>query len=114
MGYAGWIVGRINRTIERLREEWEEDIPKMNAFVFRTDNTCTSYIVENVFGKDEGEQPSPKEIAAHAAAIAAYDKWDKVIEVLRQEAFNTIGRRNGIKSEICLLYLLMSYSSFIQ
>ena len=87
MGHTYRIVGHINRTIKRLRKEWNEDIPIFNAFIFSREKYCTSYIIKNVFGKEDGEQPSPKEIAEYAAAIAAYDKWDKVIEVLRQEAF---------------------------
>ena len=77
----------VNSTIERLREEWDEDIPKINAFVFTRETECTSYICKNVFCKSDGKQPRSKEVAAHAAAIAAYPKWDKVVEVLRREAF---------------------------
>lgn len=80
-------VGYINATIERLREEWDEYIPKINAFVFTGGTECTSYICKNVFCKSDGKQPRSKEIAAHAAAVAAYPKWDKVVEVLRREAF---------------------------
>lgn len=91
-------VGYIDVTIDRLREEWGEDIPKINAFVFKKETECTSYICRNVFRLSEGEQPPPKEIAAHAAAIAAYPKWDKVIEVLRHEAFEAAdGVRRSIK-----------------
>ena len=86
-GYAISVVGGINATIERLRVEWKEPIPKINAFVFTQGTECTEYICKDVFCKDNGEQPRPKEVAAHAAAIAAYDKWDQVIEVLRREAF---------------------------
>ena len=80
-------VGHINATIDRLRKEWKEDIPKINAFVFTSETECTSYICKNVFGLSGKKQPSPKEIAAHAAAIAAYPNWDEIVEVLRREAF---------------------------
>lgn len=87
MGLAINSVGYINATIDYLREEWDECIPKINAFVFTHETECTSYICQNVFGNDDGSQPLPKEIAEHAAAIAAYPKWDQVVEVLRREAF---------------------------
>lgn len=80
-------VGHINHTIDRLREEWGEDIPKINAFVFSAETELTPYIREQVFHLGEDEQPSPKEIAEHAAKIAAYPNWDEIIEVLRREAF---------------------------
>ena len=77
----------INNTIKYLSKKWDEDIPSINAFVFTRETECTAYICEDVFCKSDGEQPCPKEIAAHAAAIAAYPKWDKVVEFLGREAF---------------------------
>ena len=90
-------VGHINYTIDRLREEWGEDIPKINAFVFTGETKCTSYICENVFCLSKDEQPSPKDISAHAAAIAAYPNWDEIVEVLRREAFEA-WNENSVKS----------------
>ena len=46
-----------------------------------------SYICENIFDCDKEQQPSPRQIAQYAKAIATYDKWDKVLEVFRDEAF---------------------------
>ncbi|RKU23376.1 hypothetical protein C6503_02900 [Candidatus Poribacteria bacterium] len=80
-------VGHINTMIMYLSEEWGEDIPRINAFVFTGVTECTSYICKHVFRKDDGEQPDPKGIAEHAAKIAAYPKWDKIVEILRREAF---------------------------
>ncbi|MDE0685908.1 MAG: hypothetical protein OXI63_23525 [Candidatus Poribacteria bacterium] len=80
--------GHINAMTEYLSERWGEDIPKINAFVFTADGKCTDYICKNVFGTSgEDEQPCAKEIAEHAAKIAAYPKWDKFVEVFRREAF---------------------------
>ncbi len=82
-------VGHINATIDYLSEKWNEDIPKINAFVFTDVTESTDYICKNVFGKSgEEEQPRSKEIAAHAAKIAAYPNWDKIVEYLRCEAFH--------------------------
>ena len=83
-------VAHINRMILYLSEQWGEDIPRINAFVFTGVTECTSYICERVFGKDEGEQPTAKEIAEHAAKIAAYPKWDEIVEILRREAFEAV------------------------
>ena len=81
-------VAHINDGIDYLREEWGEDIPKMNAFAFTRETECTSYVCENVFGNADESQPRPKEIAEYAAKIAAYPKWDQVVEFFRREAFD--------------------------
>lgn len=57
----------------------------MNAFAFDRYGNCTSYICETVF--ETKEQPSPQDVVKYAHAIASYDKWDKVLEVFREEAF---------------------------
>ena len=81
-------VGHINHTIMYLSEQWGEDIPRINAFVFTGVTESTDYICKNVFGTSgKEEQPRSKEIAAHAGKIAAYPKWDKIVEILRREAF---------------------------
>ena len=79
--------GHINNMIMYLSEKWGEEIPRINAFVFSGETKCTSYICEHVFRKDKKEQPDPKEIAELAAKIAAYPKWDKIVEIFRREAF---------------------------
>ena len=43
--------------------------------------------VENIFKTEQGNQPTPRQIAEYADAIYSYDKWDKVLDVFRQEAF---------------------------
>ena len=86
--YTKNCLGHINNTIDYLREEWGEDIPKINAFAFTGETECTSYVCENVFGNADGSQPRPKEVAEYAAKIAAYPKWDQVIAFLRREAFD--------------------------
>ena len=71
-----------------LSEQWGEDISRINAFVFSHKTECTDYICREVFGTSGAdEQPRPKEIAEHAAKIAAYPKWDKIVEIFRREAF---------------------------
>ena len=80
-------VGHINAMLMYLSEQWGEDIPRINAFVFTGVTKCTSYVCKNVFDKDENVQPDPKEIAEHAAKSAAYPKWDEIVEILRREAF---------------------------
>lgn len=88
MGLAIKSVGHINLVIEYLSEKWSEDIPKFNAFVFTHETESTDYICKKVYSNSgEGEQPRPKEVAEHAAKIAAYPNWDKIVEYLRHEAF---------------------------
>ena len=43
---------------------------------------------ENIFGCEEGEQPSARQIAEYAKKIATYPNWDQVLEVFRQDAFS--------------------------
>ena len=85
--HAQHIVAYINEKLPALSKEWGEDIPHINAFMFRADGNCTSYICKNIFGCDAGEQPSPRQIAEYAKKIATYENWDKVLEVFRNEAF---------------------------
>ena len=80
--------GHIDKMISYLSEQWGEDIPRINAFVFTREGKCTDYICKHVFGTSgEEEQPASKEIAELAVKIAAYPKWDKIVEILRREAF---------------------------
>lgn len=90
MGLAINSVAYINDSIDYLREEWsEKDIPKMNAFAFSKETKCTDYICKTVFGTSgENDQPDPKEIAEYVVKIAAYPKWDQVVEFFRREAFD--------------------------
>ena len=86
-GQARHIVAHINQKLIQLSEEWGEPIPRINAFLFYKDGTCTDYICENIFGCDEGQQPSPRQIADLAKKIATYENWDQVIETFRKDAF---------------------------
>ena len=87
-GMAQHRVAHIDRMIMYLSEQWGEDIPRINAFVFSRETKCTDYICKAVFGTSgEEEQPYPKEIAEHAAKIAAYPKWNEIVEIFRREAF---------------------------
>ena len=82
------IIAHVNQKILALSEAWDEDIPRINAFMFDRHGKCTSYVCENIFGGDEWQQPSPREIAEHAKKIATYENWDKVAEVFRKDAFS--------------------------
>ena len=66
---------------------WEEDIPRINVFMFDHFGCYTSYVYKEIFGGDNEEQLSPRQIVEHAKKIATYEKWDKVLEVFRDEAF---------------------------
>ncbi len=80
--------GHINKMIRYLSKKWGEDIPRINAFVFTKDGQCTDYVCREIFDKSgEADQPCPQEIAAYAAKIAAYPKWDEIVEIFRRDAF---------------------------
>ena len=81
------IIAHINRKILALSEAWDEDIPRINAFMFDRFGQCTSYVCEEIFGCDDEEQPSPLQIVGHAKKIETYENWEKVLEVFRSEAF---------------------------
>ena len=88
MAHAIFIIAHINEKLIVLSQKWGEDIPHINAFMFLTDSgKCSDYICANIFGCDEGEQPSPRQIVEYAKKIATYENWDKVLEVFRSEAF---------------------------
>ena len=82
------IIAHINQKILALSEAWDEDIPRINAFMFERFGRCTSYVCEIIFGCDAGQQPSPFQIAEYAKRIATYENWDKVVEAFRQDAFS--------------------------
>ena len=88
MGVALSIIAYINEKLIALSEEWGEDVPHINAFMFITGSgECSDFIAANIFGGDDGKQPSPRQIAQYAKKIASYENWDKVLEVFRDEAF---------------------------
>ena len=67
--------------IDRLEREWGESIPPITALVFNTDGTAPKWTREVLTGDSE-TQPTLLQIAELAASVAAYDKWDKVLEAL--------------------------------
>ena len=84
--YAGKILAYIIRKIEKLEEEWGESIPRITYLIFKTNGTATKWPCIRLTG-DEKVQPTLKQIAELAASVAAYDKWDKVLEGFREDAF---------------------------
>ena len=83
------VMAHINHRLSELSNEWGEDIPHINAFMFYGDGTCSTYVCEHIFKLPEGEQPTPRQIAEYAKAIYTYPKWDKILEVFRQEALES-------------------------
>ena len=76
------ILDYIVKKIEQLGEEWGEDIPPITALVFNQDGSAGKWVCEELTG-DSTVQPTLQQIAKLAASVAAYDKWDKVLEALR-------------------------------
>lgn len=83
------IMAHINHRLLELSNEWGEDIPRINAFMFTENGMCSAYTCQDVFKLPEGEQPTPRQVAEHAKAIYTYPKWDQVLEVFRQEALES-------------------------
>lgn len=67
------IVAHINSKLPELSEEWGEDIPQINVFMFNRNGKCTSYVCEEIFGCEEEQQPAPCQIAEYAKKIATYE-----------------------------------------
>ena len=84
--YAGRILAYIVEKIKELEEEWDESIPRITYLIFKTDGTATEWPCKRLTG-DKNVQPTLKQIAELAASVAAYDKWDKVLEGFREDAF---------------------------
>ena len=82
------VIAHINHRLLKLSEEWGEDIPRINAFMFDRKGRSTKYVRQHIFKLPENEQPTSRQIAECAKAIYTYPKWDKVLEVFRQEALN--------------------------
>ena len=80
------VMAHINHRLLELSNEWDEDIPRINAFVFHKNGMSSKYVREHIFKLPDGEQPTPRQIAEYAKAIHTYPKWDKVLEVFRKEA----------------------------
>ena len=75
------ILAYLVKEIERLKQEWGESIPPITALVFNTNGTAPKWAREVLTGDSE-TQPTLQQIAELAASVAAYDKWDKVLEAL--------------------------------
>ena len=76
------ILAYIVNGIDRLSEEWGEEIPPITALVFNQDGSAGKWVCEQLTGDGE-VQPTLQQIAALAASVAAYGKWDKVVEAFR-------------------------------
>ena len=84
-GYIISVLENIAEKIIELKGEWDEYIPMINAHVFKEDGTYSHWVCEKVFGLSK--QPTPQQNAEYATRIAAYPKWDEVLEVFRKESF---------------------------
>ena len=76
------VLDGIHRKIASLEAEWDEEIPKINALVFKEEGIATSWFCE-MFTKDANKQPTAQQIAELTAAVANYDKWDKVLDAFK-------------------------------
>lgn len=82
------IIAHVNQKILDLSETWDEDIPRINAFMFESPGICSKYVCLEIFGCDYEAQPTPFQIAEYAKKIATYENWDQVVEAFRKDAFS--------------------------
>ena len=80
--YYEKMLSYIIRKMERLEEEWGENIPPITALVFKTDGTATKWVCETLTGYGQ-IQPTAKQIAELTASVTAYDRWDEVLKTLK-------------------------------
>lgn len=67
---------------KHLEELWDESIPSITALVFDKHERASEWSCKDLTG-DPKKQPTLQQIAELAASVAAYDKWDKVLEAFR-------------------------------
>ena len=76
------LLAHIVKKIEALEKEWGESIPRITALVFDKYGKATKWTREQL-SEDGESQPTLQQIAELAASVAAYDKWDKVLEAFK-------------------------------
>ena len=79
--YAGLLAYIVNG-IRNLKEEWGEPIPPITALVFKGNGESSEWVCKRLTGNRE-TQPTPEQIEKVREDVAAYDKWDKVLEYFR-------------------------------
>ena len=70
--------------IENLEKEWNESIPRITALVFDGNGNSSEWACRILTGSPE-KQPTPQQIEKVKSDVAAYDKWDKVLEYFRND-----------------------------
>ena len=85
--WYGNLLAYIVKGIENLKKEWNENIPPITALVFDNHENSSEWACERLTGNRE-TQPTPEQIEKVREDIAAYDKWDKVLEAFRKDAFS--------------------------
>ena len=83
--YYTVLLTHIVKKIAELEEEWGESIPPITALVFNTDGTATESACETLTG-DSTVQPTAKQIAALTASVAAYRRWDDVLNAFKPDS----------------------------
>ena len=85
--WYGKLLAYIVTGIENLEKEWDESIPRITALVFKGNRKSTSWVCELLTGNPK-TQPTPEQMEKIREDVAAYDKWDKVLEEFRKDAFS--------------------------
>ena len=80
--WYGKLLGYIVKGIEDLEKEWNENIPPITALVFDNRENSSKWVCKRLTGNSE-TQPTPEQIEKVREDVAAYDKWDKVLEYFK-------------------------------
>ena len=84
--YRNLLAYIVNR-IENLEETWNEPIPRITALVFDKRGKSSKWAC-GILARDRAKQPTPQQIKKFKASVAAYDKWNRVLEEFRKDAFS--------------------------
>ena len=79
------LLERIGRKMTELETHWGESIPPITALVFKADGTATESACQALTGNST-TQPTAKQIAKLAASVAAYHRWDDVLNAFRSNS----------------------------
>lgn len=80
--WYGDLLEYIVKGIENLRKKWNENIPMITLLVFNNRGNPSPWVCGYLTG-NRNKPPTPEQIEKVREDVAAYDKWDKVLEAFK-------------------------------